>query len=826
MIRADPHFGVRHPRLPHHSMTFEAPLLRRALSRAASMALLGGAAGLALAQPLAAEPAPTGATAPDPAPALPAGAGLAPAPGSAASPPASAPATPPTRPAPSAPTPPNRPGAVTPLLPRVQIQGGRLSDTEERRQSTAAKIVIGREEIDRFGDSSLGEVLRRLPGVSVPGPAGRGGAPRLRGLGGGFTQFLIDGQRAPMGFSIEDLSPEQVERIEIIRAPTAETGARAIGGTINIITREGFRIRLNDLRLGFESTRGRISPGLAWTWNQPMDDLIVNVSASVFQRRQVFSSDTRTTDFDVATGDVVREQVSASHNEELRNGLNLTSRLQWRRENGNVLLLTPSLFHIQGHNDRSLRRDLLSGADPTGSSTQTLYTTADADSRNRFTNARLNGQWRQRFDDGVRAELSGGGGRWQARFGTLRREFDAAGAPLRTFDDDGLVNEQTLNLTGKLSKLIEGNHSVVIGSEVEASRRQEERTNLQDGVLQLADFGSNLEASSQRLALYGQNEWELTPHWSAYAGLRWEGITTRGTSFDGTQPVNRSSVTTPLLHALWKPVAGGRDQVRFSLTRSYRSPTLQNLVARPRLARGVDLDATNDPTNPDAIGNAALKPELATGIDIGIERYLPEGGVISATIFSRRLKNVIRTVTGATAEPVSWSKAERYVSRPLNIGGATTQGLELEARFRLDQLITDGPRTDVRTNLSLYRSRIDSVPGPDNRISGQPPGTLNVGADHRFRGTPLTMGGTVNWTPGYTTRVSGVQFGETGQRRQWDAYALWRFSPTLQLRITATNLLPLDDRSLDSLTGPTVREVARTVSDTATTLNLRLEVKL
>jgi outer membrane receptor for ferrienterochelin and colicins len=72
----------------------------------------------------------------------------------------------------------------------------------------------------------------------------------MRGLGGGFTQMLIDGQRAPPGFSLDQLTPEQVERIEILRAATAETGARAIAGTINIILREGYRRRLNDLRAG------------------------------------------------------------------------------------------------------------------------------------------------------------------------------------------------------------------------------------------------------------------------------------------------------------------------------------------------------------------------------------------------------------------------------------------------------------------------------------------------------------------------------------------------------------------------------------------------
>jgi outer membrane receptor for ferrienterochelin and colicins len=103
---------------------------------------------------------------------------------------------------------------------------------------------------------------------------------------------------------------------------------------------------------------------------------------------------------------------------------------------------------------------------------------------------------------------------------------------------------------------------------------------------------------------------------------------------------------------------------------------------------------------------------------------------------------------------------------------------------------------------------------------------MNIGADHRFRGTPLTAGGSLNVTPGFTTRASSVQFGETGKKRQWDAYAVWRFNPALSLRVTATNLAPLDDRSLDSVTGPLVREVARTVTDTSTNVNIRLEMKL
>ena len=110
-------------------------------------------------------------------------------------------------------------GADAARLDPVQITGNRPDDVQERRNSTTAKIVIGRDEIDKFGDSTLGEVLKRLPGVTIQGRPGRGGAIRLRGLGNGYTQILLDGERVPPGFSLDSIPPDQIERIESSEKP-------------------------------------------------------------------------------------------------------------------------------------------------------------------------------------------------------------------------------------------------------------------------------------------------------------------------------------------------------------------------------------------------------------------------------------------------------------------------------------------------------------------------------------------------------------------------------------------------------------------------------
>ena len=65
----------------------------------------------------------------------------------------------------------------------------------------------------------------------------------MRGMGSGYSQILIDGERPPPGFSIEQISPDMVERIELLRAPPPRPARARIAGTISIILREPLRQR-------------------------------------------------------------------------------------------------------------------------------------------------------------------------------------------------------------------------------------------------------------------------------------------------------------------------------------------------------------------------------------------------------------------------------------------------------------------------------------------------------------------------------------------------------------------------------------------------------
>ncbi|MEO8835981.1 MAG: TonB-dependent receptor [Caldimonas sp.] len=738
--------------------------------------------------------------------------------------------TPATTPAPApAPTNASAPPAGKSELAPVQITGSRPDDVQERRQSTASKIVIGRDEIDRFGDSTLGDVLKRLPGVTIQGRPGRGGAIRLRGLGNGYTQILLDGQRVPAGFSLDALSPDQIERIEILRAPTAETGARAIAGTINIVTREGYNKRINDLRLIASLENGALRPSISWTRNIVAGDWIVNYSFTAFAQDLDNSATTITQDTRLDDGSARLGQVDAGSVREHRRGLHATGRLQWKGAGGvEQVTLTPIVIYGSG---RTRREGHLTQTCPAVSPPcdPVPYDTSATDGDGSYSLARLNLQWMHRTGAGGRIDTRAGFG--QARLPTHSFRTETTGGVVsRTLEDTARSRDTGVTVSSKLTQTIFEEHSLVAGAELESNRRADRRTTLQDGAPILTDFGDDLSASALRYAAFAQDEWSVTERWAAHAGLRWEGIATRGSTEAGEpDATNRSSVWTPLLHAVWKPDPKGRDQVRFSLTRSYRSPTLSNLIARPSVNTRYPIPGGNTPTQPDRAGNPELKPELANGIDIAIERYLPGSGLLSANVFRRNITNYMRGVT--TLETVPYAATPRYVLRTRNVGDATTEGLELEAKFRASELWSEAPRIDVRTNASFFRSRVKGVPEPDNRLDSQPDYTANLGLDYRLRGLPLMVGGNLNWTPGYLTRISDGQTATIGRKLVADVYGLWTFSPTLALRATASNLAANDYVTGSTVDGPDlqgipVREAARTTAPTFINLQLRLEMKI
>ncbi len=706
-------------------------------------------------------------------------------------------------------------------LETVKIEARRDDTTEQRRQASAAKIVVGREEIEQYGDSTLGDVIRRLPGVTQGGRPGRGGELRMRGMGSGYTQILIDGERPPPGFSIDQISPDLVERIELLRAPTAETGTRAIAGTINIVLREPLRRRNTELRPSLSMERGRATPQFSGSRDGVFGEAgSFNLTLNASDGHDRTDTATRTAFVDTTSGTATLAQADEDVTISARRRLNLASRIQWRLGQGEQFMLQPFVMHAESRSSDAGTLTALDGtpAAPYALRSGTGTTTYDI--------ARLNLQLTKRIAPDTRVELRGGVGRFWLDGSSVQNQFASDGSPVLDSRGDTSIRDRSWSLTGKLMQQLGSGHSLVGGWELEDSQRSESNANLLNGVLQEGATGTAVEAGTRRHALYLQDEWDPARDWSAYAGLRAESIRTRSADGgSGGAPVdNHSTVVSPLAHLVWRFDAPRRDQLRLSLTQSYRAPALRQLVALPTLNTLYPVPGANVASSPDRAGNPSLNPERAQGIDLALERYLARGGVLSVNLFHRRIRDLIRNVT--LLEDVTWADEPRWVSRPRNLGNATTQGVEFDAKLRLSELRADLPPLDLRMNLSLYRSRVDSVPGPDNRIDQQPRATGNLGADYRFPGTRWTLGGSLGITPGYRTQLTELQSQQLGERRVLDAYPLWQIDAGTRLRLSLANLAPIDSTSTASVLQGTQLQTVSTVGRTDTSATLRLEMKL
>ena len=118
---------------------------------------------------------------------------------------------------------------------------------------SANVTIITREEIERQQAVTVSEILTQVPGLHVDESGARGGLSSvyIRGSDPNFTAIMIDGipindPTNARGGSVDlsSLTPENIERIEIVRGPGSSLyGSDPMAGVINIVTRRGDKER-------------------------------------------------------------------------------------------------------------------------------------------------------------------------------------------------------------------------------------------------------------------------------------------------------------------------------------------------------------------------------------------------------------------------------------------------------------------------------------------------------------------------------------------------------------------------------------------------------
>jgi outer membrane receptor protein involved in Fe transport len=689
------------------------------------------------------------------------------------------------------------------VTPKVEIKGSAATDI--RRNDTATKIVVTQEEILKNGDTSIGEVLKRLPGITLDGVQGRGGNIRMRGLGSGYTSIMLNGEPAPPGFSLDSLTPDMIERIEVMRAATAEFSTQAIAGGINIVLKKAISTAQTEIKAGLQADNGQ--PGASV--NLQMSDRKGPWSYSIgggFLHGD-FDRPSRTVTEASGAAPLLRQGEAASDGY-FRN-FNLAPRINYAIKPGDVITSQSfiAVNRFRAHNTE--RITTVYGAEP-------MFSALDQDIKADMELFRTDLSWARPLANGAKLDMKAG-------LNYNHRNVEAPNLQTGTlFERSRTVTSESTDKgftsTGKYSSPLIPGHALATGWDVGYSKRDEDR--IQREQYLRAPAGTtpqNLDevysADVTRLAAYAQDEWNVTDRWSVYFGLRWEGVNIKSTGTDYGSIDNNSSVLSPLFQTLYKLGEKKKDQVRFGLTRTYKAPGVGDLIPRRFTSNN------NSSTSPDSMGNPNLKPELAWGLDLAFEHYLGEGGgLLSASTYARRIEDITRRrvdlIDGV------------WVSRPVNAGTADTYGIELEAKLPLRSIMKEAPGVEMRANLTRSWSKLDTVPGPNNRLDQQVPVSGTIGADWKLDKLPLTLGGSYSYQGGGEVRISERQYAYSVPKRALDLYGLWKFTPKTQLRLSASNMLHQDNLTQSSYIEATGRRSDTTITPTSVLVRAMLEMKL
>ena len=659
----------------------------------------------------------------------------------------------------------------------------------ERKESYLQKIVIGEEEVERFGDVSVGDILKRLTGISFTGPAGVTKDVRMRGLDKGYTQFMINGELVngatkDRQFQVDRLPADMIERIEIIRAPSAEYDAGNIGGLINIV----FKSKVDEI------TRTRVALGK----NGSLDvgDAIVQTSKRFGNVDVVLAAS-----YTVGAEDVDEEKATYNATTGALTATEDKPKPATKRE----FLFTPRITWHLGDDRLTFDPYISKGSEDkteeklgTGANVRIVTSREDKEEIKRDQVVRLGGRY-----DGNRSW-----GSWYAKAAVQETRADKeVVADAYKYNNAGVFTSaerkrEQEDITDVYAQIGFGaavplgeRHLIRAGVEYKdadfKSRKPKTKQNINAFGLptgpETNDAGQRdkFDIAEGKTIVYLQDEIALARnHWLT-PGVRWEHVVREASGSDKNGRPYRSDTTVhssnPSLHYRW---AIDRNlNFRASVTQTVKLPKFDQL--NPTLDTSKNgLTSANAYTG----GNVALKPEEALGFELGFEKaFAGNRGLLGLNFYERQIKDFVESRTNLE----TINGAARWVKRPYNVGEAHIYGMELDWRFPLYE--KRGHVLNLVGNHTEMRGTIDSPSKGELDVKEMPPRVTNLGLDYKHRPSGAFGGFSVNYIPKFTTKSTNDN--DEDERKTWqsrtalDLYVGKIFSPLAEVRLIGRNLL-------------------------------------
>ncbi len=606
--------------------------------------------------------------------------------------------------------------------------------TEKELEATPGSVsVVTKEDMEKKNTKTVDEILNTVSGVFSR--RGKGlmdtlAQVSIRGIPGqNRTLILMDGMflnNAYVGnIQWGGLSPEDVERIEVVKGPFSSLyGGYAMGGVVNIITKMPDK-REFVFKTGYGSSFER---------GNAMDDL-----------RKVYLS----------YGDKIKDKLSLflSYGYKSTNGYPTDFNVQSSKPAAGI-----TGWSYTTNNEGAARYLIGDGGDNRWwDDNITLKAGYEFSKISRLSMSFIRSRYEYNYDEphtylrdasgnevwsyGTIKEssfLSGSGGRVQNIYNL---SYEAEFSDVKTKISFGIVDQEsswyvtpgtTASTTrtggpGKVSETpsrsynadiqftlpIFERHILTFGGSFRhgwADTKEHNLTNWKDEESKTT-LAYQSKGKDRTYSAFIQDEIIILNNLTAYIGFRhdwWETfagyVNQIGTAgYPKSYSSRDASAFSPKASLVYKPFE--KTALKTSIGKAFRPPTVYELYRTWTSSSGVTY-----------AGNPDLKPETTTSWDIGIEQGLWKGAKIKATYFENYMKDLIyrKTISATLQENINAGKAE-------------SKGVEIETEQRLDKwlrLFANFTYTDAKIKENAAKPETEG-----KRLTDVPERMFNAGAE-------------------------------------------------------------------------------------------------
>lgn len=112
-----------------------------------------------------------------------------------------------------------------------------------QKNSQGIKNVVSADQVGKFPDANIGDALKRISGINVQYDQGEARFGQVRGTSADLSSVTINGNRMPSAegdtrnVQLDLIPADMIQTIEVSKVVTSDMDGDAIGGSINLVTK-------------------------------------------------------------------------------------------------------------------------------------------------------------------------------------------------------------------------------------------------------------------------------------------------------------------------------------------------------------------------------------------------------------------------------------------------------------------------------------------------------------------------------------------------------------------------------------------------------------